>query len=80
MEGEGLGEVGESEGNVDTDEGTGTLFLSISLHYSFSSVLFLISQVFSASSPPPPVQTGKDLPLNDFSWASPALMLFGLRL
>ena len=30
----------ESEGGEDTDERTGTPFLPISLHYSFSSVLF----------------------------------------
>ena len=41
---------------------------------------FSISQVSSASSPPLPVQTGKGLPLNDFSWASPALVLLGSRL
>ena len=37
-------------------------------------LLFYLSdcQVSSDSSPPPPVQTGTGLPLNDFSWASPA--------
>ena len=41
--------------------------------YSFSSVLFFqFLKFFSASSPPPPVQTGEDLSLTAFSWAFPA--------
>ena len=39
---------------------------------------FSISQVSSASSPPPPMQTGKGVPLNDFSWASPAPDVVGV--
>ena len=32
----------------------------------------------STSSPPPPVQTGTGLPLNAFSWASPAPNIVGV--
>ena len=32
----------------------------------------------STSSPPPPVQTGTGLPLNAFSWASPAPDIVGV--
>ena len=48
------------------------------MHYSFSSVLFSASPVSSASSPPPPVQTGKGLPLNDFSSESQAPGVVGV--
>ena len=43
-------------------------------------LLFCFSafQVSSASSPPPPVQTGTGLPLNAFSWASPAPDIVGV--
>ena len=58
--------------------GTGTLFVPLSLLHSFLLFYFSASQVSSASSPPPPVQTGTDLPLNAFSWASPAPDIVGL--
>ena len=74
---EGEGEEGVNAEDEDTDEGTGALFCSYLCIIPFLLFCFSISQVSSASSPPPPVQAGKGLPLNDFSWASPSLMLLG---
>ena len=74
MEGEGLGEVGECGGRGYRTRiiGTGTRFVSLSLRYSFSFVLFFSFSSFFVSSSPSPVQTRTVIPLNVFSWASPA--------
>ena len=60
--------------------GAGTLcpylcFILFLLFYFSASQIKLVS---SALSSPPPVQTGKGLPLNDFSWAPPALDVVGV--
>ena len=62
----------ESEGEENTDEGTGTLFCPSLCIILFLLFCFSASQVSSAPYPPPPVQTGTGLPLNAFSWTRPA--------
>ena len=49
------------------------LCINIFLHISSSN-----SQMSSTSSSPPPVQTGTCLPLNAFSWSSPAPDIVGV--
>ena len=70
--------------------GTGTLYLcpylcffSLLLYFSICVIIILLfsfsaSQVFSASSLSPPVQTGTGLLLNAFSWASTAPDIVGV--